>query len=267
MSKHHVVIVEVIDGIEIVRGINKLQIDPIASQSTIEAELINTSEFISCKAKQDEMKEKFSEASIKLTEVRGRKSSYTEYKQLYDEAMELMKEVRNLLPAVRIARRELFKTHAIYFQPNKRERIKTEVEINNIKILAENLSARKLIKSDGTLVNNYSGLSFFHKENNLRPWIKTVINNIGVDKPAGSTLLNKLSNEEKVEVKYDMNIKRISLLSESEKESEKQVELDKAIINATGMRSGLEIQNDAEALTKSQVWYNNKVTEISNLYA
>ena len=203
MSNHNVVIIEEIDGIEIVRGIDKLQIDPVASRSIIDAELINTDEFIACKVKQDEMKEKFIQGREKFKQSHRAKnqgnkslalSLFKEYKDFYDEAIELMKEVRSLLPAVRIARRELFKTHAIYFQPNKQERIKNEVEINNIKILAENLSIRKLIKSDGTLVNNYSGLSFFHKENNVRPWIRTVINSIDVDQPAGSTLLNKLSN-------------------------------------------------------------------------
>ena len=275
MSSSNVVLIKNIDGFEIVRGIDKLQIDPIASQSIIDAELTNTDEFIACKIEQDKMKEKFINAGDKLKQsnkakVQGNKtlslSLYREYKSFYDEALEIMKEVRKLYPAVKKARKKLFKTYAIYFHPNAYERIKTDEEIEAIKTLIENLSIRKLIKSDGTLVDNYSGLSLFHKENNLRPWIRTDIKKINVDKPAGSKLFKYLLDEEKVEAEYDMNIKRVSLLSVSEKEKEKLIELDKALINATNMRSGLEIQNDAEALTKSQAWYNDKVTELNDLY-
>ena len=66
MSSSNVVLIKNIDGFEIVRGIDKLQIDPIASQSIIDAELTNTDEFIACKIEQDKMKEKFINAGDKL---------------------------------------------------------------------------------------------------------------------------------------------------------------------------------------------------------
>lgn len=273
MSNANIIIVEEINGIEIVKGIDKLQIDPVSSKSIIEAELTLTDEFAACKIKSDEMNEKFTYAGSKLKQsskakVQGNKtlslSLYKEYKQSYDEAIEIMREVRKLLPAVKQAKKELFKTHAVYFEPNKRERIKTDAEINAIKGLAKNLSVNKLIKSDGTLINNYSGMIFFHKDSGT--WIKTIIDEIGINKPAGSKLFTELSETDIPEVLHDVNVKRISLLSTSEKVIENQEKLSDALVDSINMRSGLEIQNDPEALTKSQQWYNDEVIEINTLY-
>lgn len=269
----NIVIIENIDSFEIVKGISKLQIDPVASKDVIQAELIKTDAYIVCKLKQDEMASKFSQAGDKLKEsiiaktkknITLAKSLHREYKEFYEDALEIMQEVKSLLPDIEVVRKNLFETHAVYFQPGKRERIKSDAEISAIKSIAEDLPANKLIKSDGMLINNFSGMSFYHNDGSK--WIKTSIDKIGVDKPLDSKLFNELSDTEKVEVLQDLNIKRISFLSISAKENEKQIELDKALISATHMRSGLEIQSDPEALSKSQQWYNNYVLEINELY-
>jgi hypothetical protein len=271
MSK--IIVIENIDGFEIVKGISKLQIDPIASKEVIYNELMKTPEFIACAEKQNEVNSKFVQAGAKRKQAhvaatqRNKTLSealYTEFKQLYDQAMELMKEVRNLLPAVKAAKKELYKTHAVYFNPGKNEKIKTESEIESIKTIAKNLPKDKSITSDGTLIDNYSGMSFYHKENGV--WIETFINKVGVNKPDGSVLFDVLSGAEQVEALHDINVKRISLLSTSEKESEKQVKLKDALTNARIKRSEFEIQNDPEALTKSQAWYEDQVAEINDLY-
>jgi hypothetical protein len=266
------IIVEMIDGIEIVKGISKLTIDPAATKPVIAVEITKTPEYKACKKKQDEMNELFIQAKKKKGESSAQRANkllseklYQEYVQIYTDATAMMQEVRELLPAVNEAQKRLFQTHAVYFGPSKRERVKTDEEIQDIQNKVKGLTPNQLINSDGTIVDNYVGQSFLHKVGGK--WIKTDINKVGESKPSKSKLFDELTEPEKIEASRDMETKRISLLSESEKEKEKQGLLDKVLIDAATMRSGLEIKADKKALEKSRKWYNDTVADIEKLYA
>lgn len=266
----NIVIIETIDEIEIIKGIDKLQIDPVVTREIIRSEIVNTDAFIACKAKQDEMNDAFLQASDKMKLVRtaGSKISankfYKEYSELYNSALELMKEVKALLPAVKQSEKELYKTHAVYFEPGHNEKIKTDTEIAEIKNNIKDLTSDKLIKSDGTLIDNLRGRTYFHKVNNL--WFKTNINKVGEIKPNGGKLFNELSELEKSDALNDINFRRIASLPKSEKDIEKQNQLNSVLNAAARKRSKLEIQNVPDALEQSQQWYNAEVAKIEELY-
>jgi hypothetical protein len=59
---------------------------------------------------------------------------------------------------------------------------------------------------------------------------------------------------------------RMQELSDTDKEIEKNEALEAALTNAATMKSKLEIQDDAEALRKSQLWYQEQVDLIERKY-
>lgn len=273
MSNSNVIIVEEIDGIEIVKGIDKLTIDAVATRKIVQVEIINTPEFIACKVKQDEMNDLFAQAGEKLkqssnaTMQRNTPSAnkfHREYRQLYNDALDIMNEVKSLLPAVKKVERELFTTHAVYFEPGRNERLKSEFELSDIQSKINSLQSNKLIRSDGTLIDNFKGMTFYHKM--ADKWNEININKIGDGKPVQGKAFDELSDIEIHEVKHDRNVYRISLLSAIEKENEKQFELKKVLTSAAIRRSEFEILNDPDALAKSQQWYNAEVAKIEELY-
>jgi hypothetical protein len=110
---------------------------------------------------------------------------------------------------------------------------------------------------DGSIVADCRG-EWYHKDNDGN-WIVNVIEKIGVSPNEGDILKEDLTAEQQEEI-------RLQNLTSEQHEAEKQMLIDSALSQAANMKAKLEIQNDADALKKSQDWYAQRVTEIESKY-
>ena len=117
-------------------------------------------------------------------------------------------------------------------------------------------------------IEDFRGCQYFFQDNQ-NVWVESeVITDLGVtvetvvvdDFQAQAIERRDLTQEQSEEI-------RIQKLSPEDKETEKQSAIAKALQDSVDMRSGLEIQSDPDALSKSQTWYTDKVAEIELKYA
>ena len=88
------------------------------------------------------------------------------------------------------------------------------------------------------------------------------------DSPKWQKELDKdLTEEQRLEINEDIEKERISNLSAGEKTTEKAKTIDSLASQAAHMRSKLEIQNDPDALTKAQAWYDAEVAIVNQKYS
>ena len=161
-------------------------------------------------------------------------------------------------------RRELFKQFAIYLNtPN--EIFITDKEAETI------IHKMKTIKNEDILLDinlkeicDNRGKIVWRKISGK--WMKRDISILGDDLKAGEILQNNLSESESLEITEQLESERISKLSQSEKEIEKQSMMDSIANQAVTMKLKLEIQNDLKALEKSKEWYNSEIEKINIKY-
>ncbi len=169
----------------------------------------------------------------------------------------------------KIKRKELIKENAIYFTPKKGEYIISdndykkliETKVNDyqkisIKILNNN-------KIEIETISDYSKHIIWNKIKDRWNKINVAINN---NLPIGSIIDINLTDEQKKEIIEQAETDRISILSQNEKDIEKQKEIITLSYRAAGMRSALEIQEDPESLQKAQNWYKEEVLKVENKY-
>lgn len=266
------VLYEKIDGFNIVKGFDKLLINPIETQEIVNREMKKTKAYKTLISYKDEIKmfiEEMHKAKVnsrKAVNEQDRKKFYLEFQIRFEDMKKTQETIKNHLPELKKEKERIIKERAVYFEPRIGEKGITE---DNYNILIEKvrtaLSNNKLVTIDGDETDNHAGKTFYKKVSGK--WNITYIDKIGIKSPANSKEFNILTTDEKNEVVSQIELNRISDLSNTEKTNEKQVALDNAIARAARMRSELEIQNDSQALQKSQDWYNAEVALIEKKYA
>ena len=254
-----------IDGYDIIIGIGEAQIDGVATMPIVETALRETAEYKSVEAKKQELSVILNGAAQALKNARNSKTQsekngyVTEYQQALEKSKVIESELKELIAPLQAKQQELILKHAVYFQPKQGESIITDDEADvietamvtattnnkyldiNLKEICDNRGKTAWIKSGGK-------------------WSKREITKIGDElKPGEITEIND-------EIIAQLEAERIAGLTTAQKAEEKARVIQGLQHQAVQMRMGLEIQNDSDALKKSQDWYNAEVSKVEIKY-
>ncbi len=158
------------------------------------------------------------------------------------------------------------------YQSRKNQQIVIEsktIEKEVLKVIGkEPITAPFLEYVSHRTIEDFRGKQYYYK-NNDGVWIREpIIEKLGVTK---NTVVHDDFQDQAIEKSdmkpEDLEVFRTQNLTTEQKEVEKQAAIDSVLQQSINMRSGLEIQNDTDALSKSKTWYQEQLTEINGKYA
>ena len=254
-----------IDGYDIIIGIGEAQIDGVATMPIVETALRETAEYKSVEAKKQELSVILNGAAQALKNARNSKTQsekngyVTEYQQALEKSKVIESELKELIAPLQAKQQELILKHAVYFTPKQGESIITPEEATVIEnaMITANLHNNFLDVNMQEICDNRGKTAWIKSGGK---WSKREITKIGDElKPGEITEIND-------EIIAQLEAERIAALSASDKAKEKEAVIASLKTQAVQMRMGLEIQNDADALKKSQDWYNAEVSKVEIKY-
>lgn len=261
---------------QIITGFDELPIDPEATKTAAAETVIKLPEFEAMRTKQREKEQKLAFAKTAFSAAHEYLLSGDEsnadlenikYQNYTAAAAVCESELAEISKELRAKVFEIRRQNPRYFEPRENEIVKTDAEwaellqAYNAKLDTEQLDV------EGKLIADYRGKQWFYQADGV--WYDSEkIEQLGatmstvVPDEYESTAIEKadLTAEQSEEI-------RIQNLTAEQKTAEKEAAIDAAATQAATMRTKLEIQGDAEALTKSQAWYQEQVTLIEAKYA
>lgn len=254
-----------IDGYNIIIGIGDAQIDGVATMPIVETALKETDEYKSVESKKQELSIILNMAAQALKNARtaktqSEKNGYvTEYQQSLEKSKAIENELKELIAPLQAKQQELILKHAVYFQPKEGEVIISTadaVKIENAMIAAT--VNNKFLDVNLKEICDNRGKTAWLKSGGK--WSKREITKIGDEIKSGE--ITEINDE----IIAQLEAERIASLSASDKVKEKESIIASLKTQAVQMRMGLEIQNDKDALKKSQDWYNSEVGKVEIKY-
>ena len=174
-------------------------------------------------------------------------------------------QIKDLMPTLKKETEDIFENHVKYFEPVSYENIIEESEYEDLKTKLETaLSNNNVLDINGKEIVNNVGKIVYKKTGG--DWSEKKITKLGVKIATGEKIFSEHTSEEKEEIKNSLETQRISSLSSQEKTTEKNNRNNKLLAIASDMKNKLEIQNDPDALTKSQNWYNAELALLETKY-
>lgn len=264
------VITRKIDGFDIVAGFGELSIEPVETAKVVSAEIKKTDEFKLCADKKDKISAAMRAAHDSLQKVKAAKGDaekekqYKDYLICIEQANGYGKELAPLNVNLKNKIVELRKTHAIYFEPTAGEFKKTEAEILILRGLLKTTKGEALVAIDGNIVPDKRGVIYC--QNIGGKWSVTKIVALGNSIPEGAIIYADLDAGQKKEVDFQLEINSAQAMTAVERLAMKGAEEEKALAAAANLRSRLEIKNDADALVKSQEFYQARLQELEVVY-
>lgn len=158
--------------------------------------------------------------------------------------------------------------HAVYFNLQPGEEYREDAEADAI---AEAMAAAAeknavLAIADKKLVEvaDYRGRKFWKKK--AGAWTGAEITALAVEPVAGAIEDSTLTDDQRTEIAAQLEAERISKMKAADRDAEKAAALDGIAAQANAMRGKLEIMGDAEALSKSQAWYQEQSGKVVEKY-
>jgi hypothetical protein len=245
------IITKEIDGHTIIIGFGKAVIDPMATHQKV-AEILSEEidTIISMVNLLKESHEALSSAVTNKVSNANLGKMKQKLKKQRDGIMEAKKDFD-------IKRQKTFKENYIYFQPKPGEEISEDsANVEVLKDIFKTLTARKLLKIDGTKIVDNRNRKYWEKQGD--DWIDVAIESIDIDKPAAAHWEDELSGNELQEVKEHKERLRIASLTPEQKQKELYFLLD-GLLNAAALRkTKLEIEGDSNALDNARAWYDDQ---------
>ena len=254
-----------IDGYDIIIGIGEAQIDGVKTMPIVTEALKLTDEYKSVEAKKQELSVVLNQAAQAIKNARDSKTQsdknkfVAEYQQNLEKSKSIQEDLKLLVAPLQSKEKELIQTHAVYFQPKQGESIITHEEaevIENAMITAT--SNNKFLDVNLAEICDNRGKTAWIKKDGK--WSKREITKLGDEIKSGEI------TEVNEEIVAQLEAERIAGFSASDKAKEKESVIAGLQYQAVQMRMGLEIQNDSEALSKSQDWYNAEVNKVEEKY-
>lgn len=254
-----------IDGYDIIIGIGDAQIDGVATMPIVENALRETAEYKSVESKKQELSVILNGAAQALKNARNSKTQsekngyVTEYQQALEKSKAIESELKELIAPLQAKQQELILKHAVYFTPKQGEFIITTDEatvIENAMITAT--GNNKFLDINLKEICDNRGKTAWLKSGGK--WLKREITKIGDELKAGEII------EINDEIISQLEAERIASLTPVQKTDEKARIIQGLLAQSIQMKAGLEIQNDSEALQKSQAWYNAEVQKVEIKY-
>jgi hypothetical protein len=269
MSK--VILTKKVDGHEVIVGFRKLSIEPIETKKIVDVEIEKTAEFIDngVKYNQKITAIKLSSEKKKAAGEKQKKNDKAGADALWADAVIIDKQVETYEEELKVLSRdlaakkkELMQTHAVYFEPSRGEIAKSDDEI--AVLMDKVATAQGFVCPDGTVLADNRGARFAVDKNGK--WNYHEIVSIGVDIPADAIMYDDLDADQKKAVDLQREIDAASKLSAADRVQCKSLESEKALNEAAGLRSKLEIQGADDALEQSQEFYNSRLSELEVIY-
>ncbi len=195
-------------------------------------------------------------------------AQWSEYRAQMVKFRELQDALLPLAIALKSEISELTLAHAVYFNLQPGEEYRSDAEAESI---AEAMAAASeknavLAIADKKLVEvaDYRGRKYWKKKAGV--WSGAEITALAVEPPAGAIEETALTEAQRAEISTQLEAERISKMKASDREVEKAAALDGIAAQANEMRGKLEITGDAEALAKSQAWYQEQAAKVMEKY-
>lgn len=254
-----------IDGYDIIIGIGEAQIDRVATMPIVENALRETAEYKSVEAKKQELSVILNGAAQALKNARNSKTQsekngyVTEYQSALEKSKAIENELKELIAPLQSKQQELIFKHAVYFTPKQGESIITheEAEVIENAMIAATGNNKFLDVNLAEICDNRGKTAWIKKDGK---WSKREITKIGDEIKAGE--ITEINDE----IIAQLEAERIAGLTAAQKAEEKESVIASLKTQAVQMRMGLEIQNDSDALQKSQAWYNAEVSKVEIKY-
>lgn len=256
------IIFKQIDEHKIITGFGELQVDSVKTREVTTPIFQECAEFLVVHEKQIEFGEK--EAIRQAAQKSGNTALYN---STSEEMAVIQSELVPLVKAMNERAQQIFTQNAVYFSPSGREIL---VDNDTLAILMQSFNdlknqPGKKLDIDGNIIYDNRGVRYYEIIDNR--WVLGVISKLGNEIPEGGKLETDLSEQEKQEITDQVETEMIAGLSASDKELAKNTALDAVLSQSVQMRNELEIKGDAEALSKSQAWYQEQVTVVEEKYA
>jgi len=184
---------------------------------------------------------------------------------------ELKKEIPDLNYILRLKKISLIKANAIYQETGRNQIDLTELQYNiyktkliDIKNYFETTGKLRYLISDGSIIDDNRGCilwSFGDK------WKKRIFQFLTDTIDTLEILESELTEEQKEQIRIQLEEERFDALTPEEKENEKASMIAGALSQSVQMRNELEILDDPDALQKVQDWYGIEVLKIEEKYS
>lgn len=131
------------------------------------------------------------------------------------------------------------------------------------------LKRGELLTTSGDVVRDCRGMVYWNIDAQTGDWIKTVITTLGETKPVGSKLYKNLTDDDRADIRDQLDGERLAALTDDDRERLKAADIATAEHQAARMRSVAEIKgvSAAAALANAQEWLAEREAEITEKYA
>lgn len=277
---------QTIDDFSVVTGFQNRPINPIETEKQSAAAILGTTEAINLKNKQENQhryitrsQEARKKAIYHLSLANGtqwiegvnidkNKAAATKQDKIASDLVGVIntcnEELKPLATACKEKTKEILRSNPVFFEARKDEVIKSESELIDLLQKFAGKTENQSLLEDGSFIDDFRGKVFHKKTSGI--WSETSINALGVKKSANTTYTNELTESEKTEIAEQKESDRINGLSSEEKMAEYDEKVASLLSESTVMRSKLEIQGEAEALTQSQTFYNTELDKLKLKY-
>lgn len=260
------VITTKIDGIDIVTGCGSLSIDPMATRPVVSAEIQNTDEFKAVKAAQDKRN-----AALKMaggaTQLSKKAKNKADKEKHWGERLNYLaqaegheNQIKGALPDLKAKEKELRGSLAVYFEPKAGEVAVVDATVDSLKAKM----ADGLVSIDGDIIPDNRGVIYATEK--AGKWSVVKIETLSVSIPKGAVIYADLDDVQRKAVDLQIEIDLAGGLSAADKLTAKAMAGERALSEAAGLRSRLEISGADDPLVESQESYNARLAELDLIY-
>lgn len=281
-----------IDGITVIIGISEAQVDAVLTERAIKEDYGKSLEYQALKTRLKKMHSYriminsldnsavrlFMRVAKRINKIiqdvkpedltSAESEKITEYATLKiknkDSIMTIEKELKGVSENLGKKRIELLKKHAIYFEPGKDVKI-ISAQVMEFRDKLRTLGKKQFLTLDGNIIDDNRGRIAYFKNAENR-WIIQNVFMLGEKIDTLSIWSEDLTDEQRQEIGVQIDTERIAGLDATEKVTEFETLKDGIALQAALMRSKLEIQEDPEALVKSQEWYKAEIIKLEDKY-
>jgi len=249
-------ITKTIDDLKIVTGFDIQRVNPVATRKIISAMLEELDESKRLTGVASSLEDR--KLALK-TAIRNKDN--IEIENISAEIASLESQIETLRDLIRQKQMEFLETEAIYFAPPSREYILTDEEAADLELKFGTLKPNHFLLRDGSIIEDLRGSDYWEKVDGK--WRRSQIEKLG-ETIDGSRVSPENLKQKDID---EIETQRIGDLSEEDKKAEKDRLLEAATNAAVLMRGRLELEDDAEALTKAKAFLSEKKSEIESLYS
>jgi len=288
-----------IDGLEIITGIDKKQIDRVGTEKRIKLQVEELKEFKAIKSRNEKSKLYYANVQSAKKAQRAIIDTVAIFKQIpagavadndltlqqrermndlkqkinFNQAQinELLKDLPTLTEKLKQKKIQLLRENAKYFEmPSNTINLSQKQAVEYLKLLNINKTVyqktkvKKLLTIDESIIVDYRGEKVWLKSDNN--WTSRVIATLTDQIDMLEIVDIDLTDEQKQEIAEQGETERINSLSPEEKENEIATLKESLLARSINMKSKLEIQGDKDALVKSQEWYNLESIKLNSKY-